>query len=295
MTGSSCPAGCGWRAIEGRGVSRLGQKAGAGEGAGDDPAGGGKPAGNERRLFRGDGQSHPAGQTILVERHLISREHAAKSSGSGLVFNREEVLRDDQRGGSFADAGVAPGLQLRQAWRPLTSLDSELEKKLDYAFRQRTGLFDGLPDESGHRHPRQRHAASAGPGAGRADQSHHSIRQQARPGRARALRRRHRGARQRLSGFQPNDAGRKRTDIVERLDKVLLQIIEHEENARQTLLEKKPKVVFNHIGRAYGILANAHSISSKETMNLLSLMRLGVDLGNCSRPRNVRWWTSCSS
>src|SRR5467141_548557 len=45
------------------------------------------------------------------------------------------------------------------------------------------------------------------------------------------------------------------------------------------LLEKKPKSVYNHIGRAYGILANAHSISSKETMNLLSLMRLGVDLG----------------
>ena len=38
-------------------------------------------------------------------------------------------------------------------------------------------------------------------------------------------------------------------------------------------------MVFNHIGRAYGILANAHSISSKETMNLLSFMRLGVDLG----------------
>ena len=67
--------------------------------------------------------------------------------------------------------------------------------------------------------------------------------------------------------------------IVERLEKVLSQIIEHEENARQTLLEKKPKSVYNHIGRAYGILANAHSISSKETMNLLSLLRLGVDLG----------------
>ena len=60
---------------------------------------------------------------------------------------------------------------------------------------------------------------------------------------------------------------------------MLSQIIEHEENARATLLEKKPKMVFNHIGRAYGILANAHSISSKETMNLLSLMRLGVDMG----------------
>ncbi|MFM2295073.1 MAG: Protein-arginine kinase, partial [Verrucomicrobiota bacterium] len=60
--------------------------------------------------------------------------------------------------------------------------------------------------------------------------------------------------------------------------KVIAQIIEHEENARQTLLEKKSKVVYNHIGRAYGILANAHSVSSKEAMNLLSLMRLGVDM-----------------
>jgi protein arginine kinase len=69
------------------------------------------------------------------------------------------------------------------------------------------------------------------------------------------------------------------TAIVERLEKVLSQIIEHEQNARELLLEKKAKMVYNHIGRAYGILANAHIISSKETMNLLSLMRLGVDLG----------------
>ncbi len=40
----------------------------------------------------------------------------------------------------------------------------------------------------------------------------------------------------------------------------------------------KPKVIYNHIGRAYGIMANAHSVSSKEAMNLLSLMRLGLDL-----------------
>src|SRR2546423_15074489 len=73
--------------------------------------------------------------------------------------------------------------------------------------------------------------------------------------------------------------GETENDIVERLNKVLAQIIEHEENARSMLLEKKPKTVYNHIGRAYGILANAHSISSKETLNLLSLMRLAADLG----------------
>src|SRR5258707_14616140 len=81
--------------------------------------------------------------------------------------------------------------------------------------------------------------------------------------------------------------GEAESDIVERLNKVLAQIIEHEENARSMLLEKKPKSVYNHIGRAYGILANAHSISSKETMNLLSLMRLGVDLGLF--PEVERW------
>jgi protein arginine kinase len=72
--------------------------------------------------------------------------------------------------------------------------------------------------------------------------------------------------------------GETEADIVERINKVLLQIIEHEENARDSLMEKKAKMVLNHIGRAYGILANAHSISSKEAMNLLSLMKMGIDL-----------------
>ena len=72
--------------------------------------------------------------------------------------------------------------------------------------------------------------------------------------------------------------GETESDIVERLNKVLLQIVDHEQNARVKLMESKPKMVYNHIGRAYGILANAHSISSKETMNLLSLLRLGMDM-----------------
>jgi protein arginine kinase len=73
--------------------------------------------------------------------------------------------------------------------------------------------------------------------------------------------------------------GESEQTIIEKIDKVLRQIIELEENARATLIEKNPKMVYNHIGRAYGILANAHIIASKEAMNMLSLMRLGVDLG----------------
>ena len=54
---------------------------------------------------------------ILVERHLISREHAAKSAGSGLVLNRDETLcvminEEDH----LRMQALRPGLQLRQAW-----------------------------------------------------------------------------------------------------------------------------------------------------------------------------------
>ena len=69
-------------------------------------------------------------------------------------------------------------------------------------------------------------------------------------------------------------------DIVERLNKVLLA--NHRTRGkcpRARCWRRSPRWSINHIGRAYGILANAHSITSKETMNLLSLMRLGMDLG----------------
>src|SRR5215212_2940918 len=72
---------------------------------------------------------------ILVERHLISREHAAKSAGSGLVLNREESLcvminEEDH----LRMQALRPGLQLKQAWLAIDQVDSHLEKKLDYAF-----------------------------------------------------------------------------------------------------------------------------------------------------------------
>ncbi len=88
--------------------------------------------------------------------------------------------------------------------------------------------------------------------------------------------------------------GESESMIVERLEKVLSQIIEHEENARQTLLEKKPKVVFNHIGRAYGILANAHSISVQGDDEPAEPDASGGGPGIISLGPTGRWWMNCS-
>lgn len=217
---------------------------------------------------------------ILVERHLISREHAAKSAGSGLVLNRDETLcvmineEDHMR-----MQALRPGLQLRQAWSALDRFDSELEKKLDYAFNSDLGYLTACPTNigTGIRVSAMLHL----PGLVLAEQINPIIQSVNKLGLA--VRGLYGEGTEALGNvFQVSNQmtlGEAEGAIVERLEKVLAQIIEHEENARATLLEKKPKMVFNHIGRAYGILANAHSISSKETMNLLSLMRLGVDVG----------------
>ena len=217
---------------------------------------------------------------ILVERHLISREHAAKSAGSGLVLNRDETLcvmineEDHMR-----MQALLPGLQLRQVWSAIDHVDSQLEKRLQYAFSPDLGYLTACPTNigTGIRVSAMLHL----PGLVLAEQINPIIQSVNKLGLAvRGLY--GEGTAALGNVFQVSNQmtlGESESDIVERLEKVLAQIIEHEENGRATLLERKSKMVCNHVGRAYGILANAHSISSKETMNLLSLMRLGVDLG----------------
>jgi protein arginine kinase len=218
---------------------------------------------------------------ILVERHLISREHAAKSAGSGLVLTKDESLcvminEEDH----LRMQALRPGLQLKQAWVAIDQVDSVLEKRVDYAFNPEMGYLTACPTNlgTGIRVSAMLHL----PGLVLSEQINQIIQSVNKLGLA--VRGLYGEGTEALGNvFQVSNQmtlGEAETDIVERLNKVLLQIIEHEENARVLLLEKKPKMVFNHIGRAYGILANAHSISSKEAMNLLSLMRLGVDLGH---------------
>jgi len=218
-------------------------------------------------------------KNILVERHLISREHAAKNAGSGLVLNREESLcvminEEDH----LRIQALRPGLQLKQAWHAIDQIDSKLEKKLTYAFAGDLGYLTACPTNlgTGIRVSAMLHL----PGLVLAEQINQIIQAVNKLGLA--VRGLYGEGTEALGNvFQVSNQmtlGESESDIVDRLNKVLAQIIEHEENARAMLLEKKPKSVYNHIGRAYGILANAHSISSKETMNLLSLMRLGVDL-----------------
>ena len=217
---------------------------------------------------------------LLVERHLISREHAAKSAGSALVLNKDETLsvmvnEEDH----LRMQALLPGMQIKQVWQKIDRFDTSLEKKLEYAFDTNLGYLTACPTNlgTGIRVSAMLHL----PGLVLTDQVNQIVQAVTKLGHA--VRGLYGEGTEALGHiFQVSNQmtlGESEADIIERIHKVVLQVIEHEVNARKTLMQGRSSELYNHIGRAYGVLAHAHIVSSKESMNQLSLMRLGVKLG----------------
>jgi protein arginine kinase len=67
--------------------------------------------------------------------------------------------------------------------------------------------------------------------------------------------------------------------IVDRLTKIVEEIIKREELARKYLFEQNRTFIDDEVWRAYGLLAHARVISSQEAVQLLSKLRFGIDHG----------------
>ncbi|HWL53647.1 MAG TPA: protein arginine kinase [Chthoniobacteraceae bacterium] len=218
---------------------------------------------------------------VLVERHLISREHAAKGVGSAVIVNKRQTLsiminEEDH----LRMQVIRSGLQLKNAFRLVDRVDSGLEARVDYAFHPELGYLTACPTNvgTGMRASAMIHL----PALVLSEQINPVIQAVNKIGLAvRGLY--GEGTEAMGNLFQISNQttlGEKEEEIITRLNKVIEQIIGHEQNAREMLLQKKPGMVLDHIGRGYGILCHAYSMSSKEALNLLSFLKLGVDLGH---------------
>lgn len=217
---------------------------------------------------------------VLVERHLISREHAAKGPGCATVMNRKQtvsiMINEEDH---LRMQSIQPGLQLMRAYRAIDGIDSELESRLDYAYDRRYGYLTACPTNlgTGMRASAMLHL----PGLVLGDHINQTIQAANKIGLAvRGLY--GEGTEALANLFQISNQttlGRSEEEIIEDLEKVIRHIIQNEKNARLKLLEDKPTMLQDQIGRAYAILRHAHIIPSKEALNLLSLIRLGSDLG----------------
>ncbi|MEM6915518.1 MAG: protein arginine kinase [Verrucomicrobiota bacterium] len=217
---------------------------------------------------------------VLVERHLISREHAAKGPGCSTVMNRSQTIsvmvnEEDH----LRMQAIRPGLQLMSAYSSLDRIDSALEQELPYAFDHQYGYLTACPTNlgTGMRASAMLHL----PGLVLSEQINQTIQGANKIGLAvRGLY--GEGTEALANLFQisnQNTLGTDEKEIIEHLDRVISQMIENEKNARMKILEDKPTMMQDQIGRAYAVLKYAHIITSKEALNYLSMIRLGCDLG----------------
>lgn len=216
---------------------------------------------------------------VLVERHIISREHAARSTGCAVVVDRKQSLsiminEEDH----FRMQGIRPGLALRGAFELVDKVDSELEAQLPYAFDSRLGYLTACPTNlgTGMRASVMMHL----PALVLTDQVSQVMKAVNKIGLA--VRGLYGEGTEALGNlFQVSNQhtlGEKEVEIIQQIERVIESVVRSEHNARIKLREDHHTMLQDQVGRAYAILRHAHILNSKEALNLLSMLRLGADL-----------------
>ena len=226
------------------------------------------------------GTLNPLQKQVLVERHLISREHAARGEGSAAVIERRQtfslMLNEEDH---MRMQAIRPGLQLASAFSALSELDTELEQSLEFAFDPKLGYLTTCPTNlgTGLRASAMLHlpALVLSDRIGQVLQAVNKI--------GLAVRGLYGEGTESLGNLyqisNQSTLGESEETIIRRLERVISEVAEHERDAREKLMEDDPAEVSDKIGRAYGILRYAYIIDSKEALNHLSLLRLGGILG----------------
>jgi protein arginine kinase len=73
--------------------------------------------------------------------------------------------------------------------------------------------------------------------------------------------------------------GESESVIIDRLDRIVTEVAQHEANARIRLQEKRGAAIEDFVGRAYGVLCHARVLNSREALDMLSALRFGCELG----------------
>ena len=217
---------------------------------------------------------------ILKERHLISHELAEKGAGSGLIVSEDEgisvMINEEDH---LRMQAITPGMHLEEIWHGLDLLDSEVERGVGFAFDGRLGYLTACPSNvgTGLRASVMMHLS----GLKLLDEAQAVINGLERIGLAvRGLL----GEGTEASGnmFQISNQstlGRSEGEIIAQLVCVVGDLVDHERHARARLFQQRRTFLVDHIGRAIGVALHARILSSREAVDLLSALRLGVDFG----------------
>jgi protein arginine kinase len=232
--------------------------------------------------------SSPLDRALLVERHLISKNHS-KGKGTNpnedprgvaisvpderlsIMINEEDHLRIQ---------AIRSGLSLSQAWADIDSVDDKIESKLDYAFNPRFGYLTACPTNVG---TGVRMSAMLHLPALRLTGELEKVKRAAQD-MSLAVRGFYGEGSEAVGDlFQISNQttlGKSEQQILQDLEgDILPKVVEYERLARRELLAKRRVGLEDQVWRAWGALSNARLMNTDEAMQALSLVRLGATMG----------------
>jgi len=217
---------------------------------------------------------------LLIEKHLISPQHAEQ------VKHKAVVLRDDEAVSIMVNEedhlriqALFPGMQPHEAWALCSKVDDAYDAHLPYAFNEERGYLTACPTNvgTGMRASLMVHL----PALAMTRQIPRVLQIVSQFGLAvRGLYGEGTEAQGNIFQFSNQvTLGRTEEEILQNLVDVTRQIIDQERQAREYVMSKNRGPLEDRVWRSYGILSNARSMTSQEAMQLLSDVRLGIDLG----------------
>ncbi|MEX0867397.1 MAG: protein arginine kinase [Pirellulales bacterium] len=217
---------------------------------------------------------------FLVERQLISRELAESSGARGVAISQDEqvslMINEEDH---LRMQIMHSGFDLVSAWEQLNAIDDAVENKLTYAFNEQLGYLTACPTNvgTGMRVSVMLHlpALVITRQIEKVFRSLHKI--------SLAVRGLYGEGSQAMGDFYQISnqitLGRSEEELIEQVSDVVPKLINYERIARKFLMKENQESLHDRVSRAFGILSTAQTISSEETMHLLSSVRMGVNLG----------------
>ena len=217
---------------------------------------------------------------FLVERHLMSPEHAVNVDYKAVIVDPKETLsvminEEDH----LRIQVLLSGSNLRECWKIADSLDTELSKKLAFAYSAKLGYLTACPTNTG--------TALRGsvmlhlPALVFTGQIGKILQAIAKLGlNIRGLYGEGTDATGNIFQISNQVAmGITEEETIDNIERISNQVVSREDSTRKKILTKNKEALVDRISRAMGTLKSAHIITSNETITLLSAIRLGVDLG----------------
>ncbi len=218
---------------------------------------------------------------LLVERHLISRQHGEAPHPRGVAVSADETVAIMVNEEDHLRIQVLrSGLQLTEAAEEIGRIDDLLEKKLQFAFHSRYGYLTACPTNvgTGLRVSVMLHLPALKM-TGEIEKAFRAARDM-----RLAIRGLYGEGTEATGDFfqisNQSTLGKSERQILEDFrDRCIPHFIDYERRVRESLCRRRMVAIDDKVNRALALLRAARLIGSDETMYLLSLVRLGMNLG----------------